>query len=34
MIFGKKTGANIFKYFVTNFKDFQNDIKEIKKNNR
>ena len=30
MLFGKKR-VNIFKNFVTNFKDFQNDIKEMKK---
>ena len=29
--FWEKTDVNIFKNFVTNFKDFQNDIKEMKK---
>ena len=31
MLFWEETDANIFKIFVTNFKDFQNDIKEMKK---
>ena len=30
--FWEKIDVNIFKNFVTNFKDFQNDIKEMKKN--
>ena len=32
MLFGKKI-ANVFKNLVTNFKDFQNNIKEMKKKN-
>lgn len=31
MLFEKKTNADLFKNSITNFKDFQNDIKEMKK---